>query len=35
MMFPPAEGTLQALSGGVRLKNRVQHPKVDECRDQR
>lgn len=32
MMFP-AEGTLQALSGGVRLKNRVQHPKVDECRD--
>ena len=28
-----AEGTLQALTGGVRLKNRVQHPKVNECRD--
>ena len=27
------EGTLQALTGGVRLKNRVQHPKVQECRD--
>jgi len=26
-------GTLQALTGGVRLKNRVQHPKVNECRD--
>ena len=27
------EGTLQALTGGVRLKQRVQHPKVHERKD--
>lgn len=34
MMFGTG-GTLQALAGDVRLKNRVQHPKVQECRDRR
>jgi len=32
-MMSATGGTLQALTGGVRLKNRVQHPKVNECRD--
>jgi hypothetical protein len=32
MMFA-TKGTPQALTGGVRLKNRVQHPKVNECRE--
>src|ERR1700685_391897 len=32
MMFA-TKATLQALTGGVRLKNRVQHPGVNECRD--
>jgi hypothetical protein len=32
MMFK-TEGNLQSLSEGVRLKSRVQHPRVQECRD--
>jgi integrase len=27
------EGTLQALLGGLKLKTRVQHPKIHECKD--
>jgi hypothetical protein len=27
------EGTLRALTGGRELKQRVQHPKVQECKD--
>jgi integrase len=32
-MIMRSEGTLLTLTGGVQLKKRVQHPKVDECRD--
>src|ERR1035441_722758 len=32
-MITMSEGTLLRLTGGVRLKQRVQHPKVDECRN--
>src|SRR5260370_40604646 len=32
-MITAIEGTLLRLTGGVRLKQRVQHPKVDEGRD--
>src|SRR4051812_14810402 len=32
-MIAASEGTLLRLTGGVQLKQRVQHPKVDECRD--
>ena len=32
-MITASEGNLLRLTGGVRLKQRVQHPKVDECRD--
>lgn len=32
-MMLGTEGTLRALTGGVRLTNRVQHPRVNECRD--
>ena len=32
-MIMRTEGTLLNLTGGVQLKRRVQHPKVQECRD--
>jgi len=32
-MIAKNEGILLTLTGGVRLKQRVQHPKVNECRD--
>src|SRR5690242_10015783 len=32
-MIAPLEGNLLTLTGGVRVKQRVQHPKIDECRD--
>lgn len=34
-MMTPIEGTLLRLTGGVRLKRRVQHPTVQECRDRK
>ena len=32
-MIATNEGILLTLTGGVRLKHRVQHPKINECRD--
>jgi integrase len=32
-MIATNEGNILTLTGGVRLKQRVQHPKIDECRD--
>src|SRR5215831_13291315 len=32
-MIEANEGILLRLTGGVRLKQRVQHPKINECRD--
>lgn len=34
-MITPTEGTLLRLTGGVQVKTRVQHPKVQECRDRK
>ena len=32
-MIKANEGILLTLTGGVRLKQRVQHPEINECRD--
>jgi hypothetical protein len=32
-MIAPNNATLLRQTGGVRLKQRVQHPRVEECRD--
>jgi integrase len=34
-MIAPDNATLLRLTGGVRLKHRVQHPRVQECRDRK
>src|SRR6516165_5508801 len=34
-MIAPNNATLLRLTGGVRLKQRVQHPRVQECRDRK
>jgi hypothetical protein len=34
-MIAPDNGTLLRLTGGVRLEHRVQHPRVEECRDRK